>query len=159
MTLLLDTCTVIDVIREGRPHFRQRLREAVEAGTRIVISSPVLHELMYGAMISAKPDVELALIDGFVERTHVEPWSAEDALVAARVRADLKKLGAPIGAMDVLIGGQALNRGWKVVTANVRDFLRVGPLTVIDWSDPSGVRELDQASWRLAAFRNLKDPK
>ncbi len=158
MTLLLDTCTVIDVIREGRPHFRKRLREAVEAGTRVVISSPVLHELMYGAMISVKPDVELALIDGFVERTHVEPWLAEDAAVAARVRADLTKAGAPIGAMDVLIGGQALNRGWKVVTANVRDFLRVGQLTVIDWSDPSGVREFDQTSWR-AAFRNPKDPK
>ncbi len=158
MTILLDTCTVVDVLRGNRPQFRARIGEALEAGTRLAISSLVLYELTYGALISAKPQVELALIDSFVAHTHIEPWSADDGLVAARIRADLKKIGLRIGAMDILIGSQALNRGWSLVTENIREFVRIDGLNIIDWSDPSGAREIDRTSW-LAAFRNLKDPK
>ncbi len=158
MTILLDTCTVVDVLRGTRPQFRARIGEALEAGRRLAISSLVLYELTYGAMISAKPEVELAMIDGFVAHAHVEPWSAEDGLAAARARTDLKKIGLRIGAMDILIGGQALNRGWSLVTENIREFVRIDGLNIIDWSDPAGARAIDRTSW-LAAFRNLKDPK
>ena len=159
MTILLDTCTVVDVLRGDRPHFRVRIQEALDAGTRLAISSLVLYELTYGAMISAKPDVELALIDSFVAHTHVEPWSAEDGLTAARTRSDLKKIGLPIGAMDVLIGGHALNRGWSLVTENIREFVRIDGLSLIDWSDPSGAREIDRTSWLASILNTPKEPK
>ncbi len=158
MTLFLDTCIVIDALRDDRPHCRQRINEAMQGGQQVAISSLVFHELTFGAMISAKPDVELALIDSFVDLILVEPWSAEDAISAARVRADLKKVGSPIGVVDALIAGQALNRGWNVVTSNVRDFIRIDDLSIIDWSDPAEARELDRASW-LANLSKFKDPK
>jgi tRNA(fMet)-specific endonuclease VapC len=110
-------------------------------------------------MISAKPQVELAMIDSFVAHTHVEPWSAEDGLAAARARADLKKVGLPMGAMDILIGSQALNRGWSLVTENIREFVRIEGLNLIDWSDPAGARDIDRTSWLLAFLKTSKDPK
>ena len=39
-----------------------------------------------------------------------------------------------IGSMDLLIAGQAISRGWAVITRNVRHFGRVEGLAVEDWS-------------------------
>ncbi|WP_293474238.1 hypothetical protein [Phenylobacterium sp.] len=44
------------------------------------------------------------------------------------------------GAYDVLIAGQALARGWTVVTAKVRDLWEVEGLKIQDWSDPGEVK-------------------
>jgi tRNA(fMet)-specific endonuclease VapC len=58
----------------------------------------------------------------------------EDAQTAGRVRAALEKIGAPIGAYDLLIAGQALRRGLTVVTANTSEFSRVIGLSWEDWT-------------------------
>jgi len=159
MNLCLDTNVVIEIFRGRRPHFRDRLGETELAGHELKLSALVLHELVVGAKISSVPERELNLVDGFVSRATVAPWTAEDAIVAASIRADLAKSGAPIGVVDALIAGQALNNGWAIVTANVREFIRVDGLTIIDWSDPAGAREIDRASWLLAFLKTSKDPK
>ena len=159
MTAFLDTCVVIDALCGGKPHYRARLEEAVEAPGGVVISSFVLHELVFGAMIGRRPQVELALVDRFVERAHVEPWTAEDAMAAARVRADLHATGMPVGAVDSLIAGQALNRGWNVVTSNIKDFIRIPGLTVVDWSDPAGARQMNRTEALAEVMRRLKEDK
>ena len=158
MTAFLDTCIVIDALGGVQRHYRVRLEEAVTEGG-VVISSFVLHELVLGAMISRRPDVELTLIDRFVERAHVEPWTAEDAISAARIRAELRALGTPIGAVDSLIAGQALNRGWNVVTSNIKDFIRIPGLTVVDWSDPAGPRQISQSTAAVEAILRSKEDK
>ncbi len=159
MISFLDTCVAIDALGNRAPHYRQRIEEAISAPGGIVISSFVLHELVYGAMISRKPEMELSLVDGFVERAQVEPWTAEDAIAAARVRVDLRLRGASINAVDSLIAGQALNRGWPVVTSNIKDFIRVPGLEVIDWSDPAGPRRIDPEARREALLRRFKEEK
>jgi tRNA(fMet)-specific endonuclease VapC len=40
--------------------------------------------------------------------------------------------------MDMLIAGQAMNRGWAIVTANVHEFGPIAGLQVIDWTQPTG---------------------
>ena len=57
--------------------------------------------------------------------------------VSATVRANLRRRGLNIGAYDLLIAGQALARGWTVVTANTREFARIEGLNVIDWTAPA----------------------
>ena len=42
--------------------------------------------------------------------------------------------GAPIGAYDLLIAGQARRRGLTLVTANVSEFGRVSGLAWEDWA-------------------------
>jgi tRNA(fMet)-specific endonuclease VapC len=159
MTLCLDTGVVIEIFRKRRPQFRDHLNEAVRAGEALWISSVVLHELSYGAMISARPDRQMSLLDAFLERVQIEPWTPEDAVAAARVRADLRVLGASIATVDSLIAGQALNRGWNVVTSNTKDFIRVPGLTVVDWSDPAGPRRFDQTTAIAEAMRRFKEDK
>ena len=97
-------------------------------------------------------------------RVEVEPWTAEDAISTARVRADMKVMGSPLKALDALIAGQALGRGWSVVTNNVKDFIRISGLTIIDWSDPAAPLELSREAmrtqWMLENLRRpTKEPK
>jgi len=66
-----------------------------------------------------------------VDMTH------EDALSAAKIRQDLRSKGRSIGAYDLLIAGQALNRGWTMVSANLREYTRVENLRVVDWTRPA----------------------
>jgi tRNA(fMet)-specific endonuclease VapC len=153
MTISLDTSAVIDILRNKKRHVRQRFYEAESEAETIVLSSFVLHELLFGAMTSPMPAIELELIDRFVTKINVEPWTAEDAIVSARVRTEMKTLGSPIGAVDGLIGGQAVGRGWRIVTSNVRHFIRIPGLTVIDWSDPAGARTMDAKTWSRGLSR------
>jgi tRNA(fMet)-specific endonuclease VapC len=50
------------------------------------------------------------------------------------VRAELERLGTPIGAYDTMIAGQAIRRGITLVTANTREFARVDGLMWDDWA-------------------------
>jgi tRNA(fMet)-specific endonuclease VapC len=68
-----------------------------------------------------------------VLRFEIVEFDQEDARRAGEIRAVLAKAGAPIGAYDVLIAGQALARSLTLVTHNVREFGRVEGLVVEDW--------------------------
>lgn len=63
----------------------------------------------------------------------VLPFEREDARVAAQLRASLNSQGTPIGAYDLLLAVCALRRGFKIVTRNAREFVRVGGLGLEDW--------------------------
>ncbi len=58
--------------------------------------------------------------------------SAEAVISAARLRAELEGGGQSIEALDTLIAGQALAHDWTLVTKDLKDFLRVEGLTIID---------------------------
>jgi tRNA(fMet)-specific endonuclease VapC len=134
VTLSFDTCILIDILRARRPDFRDRLSELIDQNAQLNLSVIAFHELDYGARISARPAFQLTRLAELTAMFTVQPWTADDAMVSARVRADLKARGQPIESYDTLIAGQALARGWSVVTANVMDFGRIDGLTVIDWS-------------------------
>lgn len=149
MNLCLDTNVAIELIRARKPHFRQRLVEAQQASADLHLSAVSLHELAYGARISNRPAHQMALVEQLTAHLNVTDWSHDDAIEAARVRAELKLRGMPIGDLDALIAGQARQRGWVVVTANVVEFARVEGLDVIDWSDPAGPIDVTAVMARL----------
>lgn len=146
MSLILDSTTVIALIRGRTPDVRVRFDAARLRDERVVLSSLVYHEVAYGALCSARPDHNLSLVDAFASAVAVEPWRREDALEAARVRTELTRAGTPIGFADTLIAGHARSRGHILVTGNLRHFALVADLTLIDWSissdpiDPSPYR-------------------
>ena len=143
MTLCLDTSVVVDVLRASKPHVLNRLIEVESRGLELRLCSFTLQERVYGAVSRARAEMQLTLVDAFVARAPVEPWTAEDGVVSARIRADMKRRGTPVGVVDAMIAGQALSRGWPVVTNNVRGFIRIPGLTIIDWSDPVAARTVN----------------
>lgn len=138
MTLSLDSNVIIELMQQRLPHYRSRLREASDAGDQVVVSTIVAQELMLGAHLSSRPANQLELLGETLLGMEVEPWTWDDAVVTGRLRAERERMGRRLGAFDSLIAGQALARGWIVVTADVRGFWDVNGLSIIDWSDPAG---------------------
>lgn len=91
-------------------------------------------EFQYGAMISRRPELQGARAEVLLADLGVEPWIHDDALATARLKKVLRSQGEAIGAYDVMIAGQALNRGWVVVSHNLKHFTRVDGLSVVDWT-------------------------
>lgn len=156
VTLSLDTNVVIEVLRRRKPYVRRRLDEAREAGAQIKVSTIVAHELMAGAHQSERPSHHLELLGAFLEFVDLEPWTFDDAAAAARLSADLQRQGTRIGAHDTLIAGQALVRGWTMVSADVREFARVAGLPLLDWSNPQRIVDVraEEAKFRRGPMKD-----
>lgn len=149
MILSLDTNVVVDLMRTARPHVRTHMQQAVAAGATLKVSTVVAHELVLGAHRSARPEHHLELVGATLARMDVEPWSWEDALATGRLRSELESIGRGPGAYDTMIAGQAIARGWSLVTADVVDFGRFRGLSIIDWSQPSGPIDVTDPMARL----------
>lgn len=93
--------------------------------------------LWYGVARSLQPDANRHRLEAFFGGPiSLLAFDDEDAQSAGAIRAALEASGKPIGAYDLLIAGQALQRKFTLVTANVTEFARVKGLAWQDWSKP-----------------------
>jgi tRNA(fMet)-specific endonuclease VapC len=135
VSYLLDTNACIALINDKTPSVRLRLRKALAADEKVLVSSVVAFELWYGVAKSARPEANGRLVETFFAGpVSVLPFDPEDAKIAGRVRAALEAVGKPIGAYDLLIAAQALRHQMTLITANVREFGRVKGLDWEDWA-------------------------
>jgi tRNA(fMet)-specific endonuclease VapC len=136
MRLLLDTNPCIHLINETHKDTHARFKTALSQGAEIFLSSLVVFELWYG-VAKSHPNrraenarkLRIFLTGPFTELA----FTAEDALVAGEIRANLAAVGTPIGAYDLLLAGQAMRGGLTVVTANISEFSRVKGLQWKNW--------------------------
>ena len=137
MNYLLDTNACIALIKGEPASVRTRFRTAVAAGGKVFVSSIVAFELWYGVSKSSQPEANRQRLGAFFAGPiALLAFDDEDAQSAGAIRAALEVLGKPIGAYDLLIAGQALQRKFTLVTANVTEFARVKGLAWQDWSKP-----------------------
>ena len=100
---------------------------------RMCISSITYMELVYGVERSTNPDRNLTSLEGFVARMDVLPLDDSAAAHAGQIRAELARLGMPIGPYDQLIAGHARSQGLVLVTNNEKEFARVPGLRTENW--------------------------
>ena len=135
MNYLLDTNSVVALLRGKPAEVREHYREAAAAGHSFAISSIVLFELWCGVekstLVAENRERLRILLSGNLD---LLAFDDEDAESAGAVRAALEQSGTPIGAYDLLIACQALQRGLTVVTANSGEFNRVPGLSCVDWT-------------------------
>ncbi len=136
VSLNLDSNVLIDVVN-GHPLVRARYAAARLNGQAMLTSALAAHELLFGAAVSARPLIQTKSALELLAALTIVDFTAADALSAAELRAQLRRRGEPIGGFDMLIAGQAMERGWTVVTANTREFARIEGLTVEDWRRPA----------------------
>ncbi len=135
MNYLLDTNACIALIKGKPASVRTRLRTAVAAGGKVYVSSIVAFELWYGVSKSSQSEANRQRLGAFLAGAiALLAFDDEDARSAGAIRAAWEALGKPIGAYDLLIAGQALQRKLTLVTANVTEFARVKGLTWQDWT-------------------------
>jgi len=76
----------------------------------------------------------MAALGELLTNVEVEPFSADDAFEAARLRSDLAKSGWSRTSYGLLVVGQAINRGWTLVTRDPQALGQAGELTLVDWT-------------------------
>lgn len=131
-TYSFDTNVLIDVLNGRAGENRRRLNELVADKLDLRVCSLVVHELMFGVAISRRPVYQSDLARELLTRFSVEALDEADARSAVEVRLALRRVGHGIGPLDVLIAGQALRRGWTVITRD-GGFVGVEGLAVETW--------------------------
>lgn len=99
----------------------------------VTVCSIVRAELFYGTAKSNSSTKTLAEQQNFLRPYADAPFDERIARVYGKVRANLEKLGTPIGLNDLLIASIALANGLILVTHNVREFSRINGLQIEDW--------------------------
>lgn len=133
MAYLLDTNTLIYLFKNTgavRWHMAQQKDQDIK------LCTPVMWELLTGALKSQSPQTQLARLDVVKARFDILAFDLPSAEAAASIRADLEAQGTPIGPADTLIAGMALAHHLTLVTHNTREFGRVSGLAVEDWYEP-----------------------
>jgi predicted nucleic acid-binding protein len=119
---LIDSDTLI--------YFLKGIPEVIERLTQI--PPDALHtsrinatELLYGAYNAARIEKNLAIIEPFLAQFTLLEFDETAARYFAQEKARLKKLGAPIADMDLMIASIAIANECVLITNNVKHFERV----------------------------------
>ena len=134
MEYLLDTNACIALIKRSSEPIRKRFEIAVDSGDQVWVGAVSVYELWFGVAKSVQTEANTLRLRKFLAGpVRVLDFGEEDARHAGEIRSALERLGKPIEAHDVLIAGQAMSRGLRLVTANAREFARVKGLNWEDW--------------------------
>lgn len=131
MRYMLDTNTCIHIIKDRPVGLCERI--SVASVEDVAISSIVAAELWYGVALSQKKKQNEAALKDFFDYADVLAWPSEAGSVYGKIRADLKRKGTPIGAMDLLIAAHAVFLDAVLITDNTREFERVQGLKTENW--------------------------
>ena len=128
MKFLLDTNAVIAILNKKSPFLATPIQSRL---ANFGITAILIFGLIYGAEKSQRIEENLANIERLP--FEIVPFSAIDARLCGKIRADLEKIGKPIGAYDVQIAAQAKSRNLTLITHNIKEFQRVNDLVIQDW--------------------------
>jgi len=128
---LLDTNVCIDLLRGDSEEILKHLRRH-DLG-EIGISAITFGELQHGIHKSSDPPRNMQAVAEFCAAFEIQPFDDLAAETYGQIRAELERLGTPIGPLDTLIAASALSLGCILVTNNEREFGRVNGLVVENW--------------------------
>ena len=127
---LLDTNILSAALRDPGGEVGERLADAPRGTT--CTSVIVAGELRFGAAKRGSRRL-MTRVAELLETIDVLPFQAPADLAYAELRADLERIGRPIGGNDMLIAAHALSLGLILVTDNQREFSRVANLRIENW--------------------------
>lgn len=127
---LLDTNTLIYFFK-GEGEVAKHL--FAHSPSKIAIPSIVIYELEVGIAKSTSPKKRQEQLTALVQNVTLVPFNLEEARASAKIRADLERIGAPIGPIDTLIAGCALAHHYTLVTRNLKEFEKVKGLKTENW--------------------------
>ncbi len=131
MKYMLDTNICVYLIKKKPENVLRNLHSSMNDG--VTISAITLAELMHGVEASEYPGKNAIALNQFLSIVDILPFDDEAAVEYGKICAILRRKGAPIGAMDMLIAAHAKAKGLIIVTNNVREFERVEGLVLENW--------------------------
>lgn len=129
---MLDTDTCSLIMKRSNNAVLKRLQKVPVSD--VCISVITKSELLFGVEVSPRRTQDEAALTAFLSYVEVLGFTDEAPLHYAKIRADLKRQGAMIGANDLFIAAHARSLGLTLVTNNTREFGRVRNLTTENWT-------------------------
>ena len=129
---LLDTDVIIDFLRKGLDSsiFQKIKERKIEA----YISSITLFELYNGALLSKDPKQKLEDLSQMMNTINLMSFGGEQAYVASKIYAYLRKSGLSVEMKDIMIAACAVSKGLELYTRNKKHFERMPELEFLEIS-------------------------
>jgi tRNA(fMet)-specific endonuclease VapC len=131
MRYLLDTNICLYLIKAQPKQVTERFIQC-DIGD-IGLSCITAAELWYGVGRSHHREQNHRALHQFLLPLVVVDFDAQAAQAYGELRAKLEQQGTLIGALDMLIGAQALSLGVTLITNNEREFARIPDLPIENW--------------------------
>lgn len=131
---LLDTDTLSLHLRNHPQVTRQVQAYVQEHG--IVQFSLITHYEILNGLFYKGAHGQFGRYQTMLQSSRLLPLTPESVRISARISADLRAVGQPIGHTDVLIAGVAIAHGLQLATNNTRHFERIEGLELINWTQP-----------------------
>ena len=129
---MLDTNICVFLINNKSPALAKRIADV--PFEEVSISSITQSELAYGVAKSQHTAKNALALARFLSTLTVLAFDAEAAEAYGEIRAALERKGTVIGQFDMLIAAHAKAKGFRIVTNNTSEFMRVDGLVVEDWT-------------------------
>lgn len=126
---LLDTDVLIAALR-GDPDARRTILTAGAEGTTTTLNAA---ELLEGAALAHRPEVERLAVERFLRQLRLVPFGPRAARAYGPLSAELWKKGTYPGLMDVLVASVASTEGATIVTRNRKHFAAIPDLPIEEW--------------------------
>jgi tRNA(fMet)-specific endonuclease VapC len=125
--VLLDSSIVVRFLRSDHA-----VVSRFPAGARVRMSSIVIGEVLYGALLASRSREETQKVAQFAARCEILPVDAATGQQYAQVKHALRLKGRPIPDNDIWIAAQALQHGLTLVSRD-RHFRDVDGLRIEEW--------------------------
>jgi len=129
----LDSCFLIDILDE-EPKAILKLKELEETNTEFIVPTLVVFETAIGCFIEPRKN-RFSVFKRLLNSKNIQVKSFEEklAITAAKIQADLHKLGLLNPVLDLLIAVTALQEDAVLLTKNVDHFENIPGLTIQTW--------------------------
>ena len=131
MKYLLDTNICIYIIDKHPDRIRKKF-STLKIGD-VGISAITCAELQYGISNSSDPARNQEALNQFLGPLEILDFPANACPLYGEIRAQLKRKGKMIGALDLLIATHALYLRSILVTNNKKEFARIPNLKIENW--------------------------
>ena len=132
MKYILDTNICIYIIKKKPIQVFDKFKD-LPLGS-VGISSITLAELAFGAKKSAQSEKNQIALNQFLIPLDIVEFDTNAAIEYGKIRAELERVGTPIGPLDMLIASHVKSLELTIVTNNEKELKRVSGLKVENWT-------------------------
>jgi tRNA(fMet)-specific endonuclease VapC len=130
---LLDSGILSDLINR-RYGVRTRAQAESRRGSLIGTSIPILAEMVYGIEFGENRDRNMQSLVSVLPTLKLWPFERDSAFEYGRLHAELRRMGRPMGVIDMMTAAIARTLGSTTVVSKDSDLLAVPGLSVENWA-------------------------
>lgn len=128
---LIDTDILSEFFR-GNLSVTKKAEKYLDKFGQFNISLITYYEILNGLLYKDAKS-QLQRFDSFTKINKIIPLTLKSVEISAKIFAELKKSGSPIGHTDTLIAGIAIANNLTLITNNLNHFSRIQGLKLANW--------------------------